>query len=336
MSPPTRSEPTSPASLTDAIRAAQQHLSAAKVCLVAGASLSPIEQAEFSGFTQVLPHLTTVTTVEFHDVHDLYLSPAVEKLTSADVVVKFAHGPFNRAGLLQAALDSLQVRRAGHASGTDLLSQHKSLVKRLMLRSGVPTLEYVVAHGGTDITGQIEHLRVRSDTDAFVVKPDDGNASEGLQWVPTAADAIKAVGDGRGRLLVEPYLPGRIITVGTVSLASQTFTLAPLEYLLDGRPIMDSAWKQHPHRARAILEPATETQVRAHAAAVHTAVGANGLSRTDFIIGANGSVVALEINTNVGLGRPHDLAQAFAATDLSYEALVICQVASGLAFTRQR
>jgi D-alanine-D-alanine ligase len=335
--PHTPSKPAGAVSLYEAIEMAHHRLSAAVVCLLARAGRTPIEDAELAGFRDVLPQwAATVTEVLFDDVHELYLPPAVHTLAGADVAVKFTHGPFNRAGLLPAVLDSLGVYRAGHPSRVDVLSQRKSLVKQLMRREGVPTLDYIFAVGGTDITTWIDRLQADSGADAFVVKPDDGNASEGIQWAASAPDAVQAVRNGHGLLLVEPYRAGRIVTVGTLTLFGNAFPLAPLEYLLDNRPIMDTEWKRNPQRAPAGLEPALDAQIRGYAAAVHQAVGANGMSRTDFIVGEHGEVTALEINTNVGLGPQHDLAQVIAASGLTYDDLVVCQTASGLPLARQR
>jgi D-alanine-D-alanine ligase-like ATP-grasp enzyme len=323
-------DPTSTPALHEAVTAAHQRLAGAAVCLLARNDMTPIEAAELDGFRDTLTRCAAaVTWVHFDDVRELYLPPAVQLLTGADVVVKFTHGPFNRTGLLPAVLDSLGVRRAGHPSSTDLLSQRKTLVKQLMLRDAVPTLPYVLTTGGTRIGDRLEPLQAGAAT-TLVVKPDDGNASEGIHWVPSAAEAARVIQAAQGPLLVEPYTPGRIVTVGAVTLLGRTYTLAPLEYLLDDRPVMDAAWKKDPRRAPAGLEPAAEAEVRGYAATVHRAVAADGLSRTDFILGAGGEVTALEINTNVGLGPRHDLAQAFAATGLTYDDLVVCQTAGKL------
>ncbi|MFY1674078.1 hypothetical protein ACN27G_29700 [Plantactinospora sp. WMMB334] len=335
-SPRPSSDPASTPALHEAVTAAHQRLASAAVCLLARNGTTPIEAAELTGFTDTLTRrAATVTQVHFDDVHELYLPPAAKLLTSSDVVVKFTHGPFNRTGLLPAVLDSLGVRRAGHPSSTDLLSQRKSLVKQLMLRDAVPTLPYLLTTGGTRIGDQLAPLQAGGATE-FVVKPDDGNASEGIQWVPTAAEAARVVQAAQGPLLVEPYTRGRIVTVGSVTLLGRIYTLAPLEYLLDDRPVMDAAWKKDPQRAPAGLEHAAEAGLRRYAATVHRAVAANGLSRTDFILGADGAVTALEINTNVGLGPGHDLAQAFAATGLTYDDLVVCQTAGKLPGPGQR
>jgi len=335
-SPRILSEPTSTRALHEAVAAAHQRLAGATVCLLARRGMTPLETAELDGFTGVLTRCAVaVTRVHFDDVHELYLPPAVQLLSDADVVVKFTHGPFNRTGLLPAVLDSLGVRRAGHPSSTDLLSQRKSLVKQLMLRHEVPTLPYVLATGGSRIGDRLTPLQAGGAT-AFVVKPDDGNASEGIQWAPSAAEAGRVIQTLQGLLLVEPYTAGRIITVGAVTLLGRIYALAPLEYLLDDRPVMDAAWKQDPQRAAAGLEPAAEAEIRGYAATLHRAVGANGLSRTDFILGQDGEVTALEINTNVGLGPRHDLAQAFAATGLTYDDLVVCQAAGALPGPGQR
>ncbi len=329
-------DPASTPALFEAVAAARQHLAAAAVCLLARTDMTAIEAAEFDGFRDTLTRGgAELAFVHFDDVHELYLPPAVDLLTGADMVVKFTHGPFNRTGLLPAVLDSLGVCRAGHPASCDLLSQRKSLVKQLMLRDAVPTLPYLLTAGGTRIGGRLQPLQADGAT-AFVVKPDDGNASDGVQWVSCAAAAARVIHAAQGPLLVEPYLPGRIITVGAVTLLDRIYTLAPLEYLLDDRPVMDAAWKKDPRRAPAGLDPTLEAQIRGYAATVHRAIGANGLSRTDFILGAGGVAVALEINTNVGLGPRHDLAQAFAATGLTYDDLVVCQAAGKLPRPGQR
>jgi hypothetical protein len=61
-----------------------------------------------------------------------------------------------------------------------------------------------------------------------------------------------------------------------------------------------------------------------------------GCPAPTFIRGAGGEVNALEINTNVGLGPRHDLAQVFVATGLTYDDLVVCQTAGKLPGPGQR
>ncbi|WP_436528419.1 hypothetical protein [Actinoplanes sp. HUAS TT8] len=321
---------------THTIAAARHLLASSTVCLLAREQPTPIEAAELAGFAQTLPACgVTVGEIRFEDVHELYRPAAVEALGAAAVVVKFTHGPLNRTGLVPAVLDTIGARRAGHPPAVDILSQRKSLVKELMRREQVPTLDYLLLDGDTPAAGQVAHLAARTGATAFVVKPDDGNASEGLHWAGSVADAARIVHDSGRRVLVEPYRRGRIITVGAVTLLGQILTVAPLEYLLDGDLVMDADWKQHPRRAPAELEPSVDAEVRTYAARVHRAVGARGLSRTDFIVGPDG-VTALEINTNIGLGPGHDIAAAFDATGLGYDDLVICQTASGLSLPGQR
>lgn len=322
-------------SLSDAAATAGALLAGARVCLLVSDQPSAIETAELNGFAEVLPRCgVVVDVVRFTDVHDLYSAHTARQLQDCDVVVKFTHGPFNRIGLLPAVLATLGVTAAGHPTRVDLLSQHKSVVKHVMRRMEVPTLECVLAYGGSDVLDRVTQLGERTRSREFVVKPDDGNASKGLHWAESVTRAAQFVQDARGPMLVEPYVRGRIVTVGTVNVEGQVFTLDPLEYLLHDRPVMDAAWKKTPQRAPAELAPEMDAQLRAYAGLVHQAVGANGLTRTDFILGA--TPTCLEINTNIGLGPSHDIAQAFAATGLRYQDLVICQTASGLPRTGQR
>ena len=80
---------------------------------------------------------------------------------------------------------------------------------------------------------------------------------------------------------------------------------APLEYLLnEGEPLMDRTWKENPRRGAPAKTNAEEcATLQRNAILLHKLIGAQGITRSDFILGQDGEIYALEINSNVGLSR---------------------------------
>lgn len=265
--------------------------------------------------------------VSYRDVSELIAGEILDRMRQASFVVKVVHGPENRSGILQAMLAAFGIPVTGHPSTVDVLSQRKSVVKELMVRIGVPTAPYVIARKNEQIPS-LERI-AGGASEMFVVKPDDGNASEGLFVVSGVDELRRAFGDARRTVIAEPYLQGRAFTVGVVTIDRRPIPLHPIEYVLaKGQLVMDDAWKEAPRRRRATkVDQTVLDEMIDHAVRLHVAVGATALSRSDFIV-RRGGVVALEINTNIGLSAHHDMATVFAENGLGYQDLVWTVLAS--------
>ncbi|MEK7590848.1 MAG: hypothetical protein AAB489_01420 [Patescibacteria group bacterium] len=107
---------------------------------------------------------------------------------------------------------------------------------------------------------------------------------------------------------------------------------APLEYLLnEGEPLMDRTWKENPRRGAPAKTNAEEcATLQRNAILLHKLIGAQGITRSDFILGQDGEIYALEINSNVGLSRENDVPMAAAASGLPYQDLILAHLATAL------
>ncbi|MGH2751648.1 MAG: hypothetical protein ACRDK3_12360, partial [Actinomycetota bacterium] len=304
------------------IERVKEQLAGASVVLVRNEG-SATARAEAQDFLATFPTMgVSAIEISFRDVLELLTHDVLDYLTKASFVVKVVHGPQNRSGMLQAILATLRIPVTGHPTGVDVLSQRKSVVKELMSRLGVPTAPYVLAREGQGVPS-VAGIAEYDSTRMFVVKPDDGNASEGL-FVAAGVDELRrALRVARGTVIAEPYLEGRVFTVGVITIDRLPIPLHPIEYVLSaGQLVMDVTWKRAPRRRfagdldRATLDEMTELAVR-----LHVAIGATALSRSDFIVTRRG-IIALEINTNIGLSSHHDIAAAFKENGLSYQDLV--------------
>lgn len=318
--------------IEEAVAPLRRRYGGLRTCLVTRAPRTPIVEATYDSLRAGFVRMgLAVDEVAFADPSDLVGPDALRRLRAADVVVKVLHGADNRSGLVQAFLRALGLRVAGHRAHTDVLSQRKSLVKELMATHGVPTLPFAVVRRGEPAAPGFD-AGLDGWGEGYVLKPDDANASEGLAYVPDAAALRAAVEEGFGPHLVEPYVRGRVLTVGVLTVEGQPYPVPPIEYVLrDDQLLMDESWKRDPVRLLPDgLDPGTARAVMAYAVTLHEAVEARGVSRSDFVVG-DGRVHALEINTNIGLSERHDIGVAFRENGLAYEDLLWAHVASAFA-----
>jgi len=253
---------------------------------------------------------------------------ATDFLSSIDVVCKVVHGYINRVGIIQSTLDLLRRPYAGNSLKTDLFSQNKLFVKAVMREAGIPTPRHLVLP--EQRTYDVDALAGRLGSDRFVFKPVETNSSIGIRYL-AGRDKFAAFCEELpkefGEYFVEEFVPGRVYTVGIVPASRGLYATYPLEYISNTSPIMDCIWKRDPQRvlARHLPDRAVEL-MHDYAERLHRFIGAEGITRSDFIVTDEGKVVALEINTNVGLSSSHDVATAITAYGDSYNDLAIAHL----------
>ncbi|WP_327378974.1 hypothetical protein OG393_34330 (plasmid) [Streptomyces sp. NBC_01216] len=78
----------------------------------------------------------------------------------------------------------------------------------------------------------------------------------------------------------------------------------------------------HRYRCPAELPEKVTEQTAAAALAAHQVLGCTGYSRSDFMVGDDGTVVWLEVNTLPGLSRTGNLATMAEAAGIDYDQLI--------------
>lgn len=286
----------------------------------------------------------TVSNVLALNVYDIpYFPEAVDSLeevirgiNSVDLIYKIVHGKMNRSGLFQGLCITLRKPYAGHDLQTDLVSQNKLIVKRMMHEGNIRTPKYTKI--SPEEPQKLESFMRRTKVGQFVLKPVETNSSIGILFVESPEELRRMASElpvQYGNYFAEEFVPGRVITLGVIPLQDNGVYVTPaLEYIIESdKPIMDHNWKQSPNRVAPTLIPEDVYKKASQwAKYLHRAVNAKGITRSDFIMTPNRELFALEINTNVGLAKTNDVPIAAIAGGESYEDIILANI--GTAFLK--
>lgn len=224
-----------------------------------------------------------------------------------DVVFNALHGRWGEDGCVQGILEWLRLPYTHSGVLASSLAMDKTRAKQVFEATGLPVLPGVLAPSAEIGAGHVM-------PPPYVVKPNNEGSSVGVYLVHEAANGPPVLDpDAADVLLVEPYVPGRELTVAVLGDRA----LAVTDILTSGwydYHAKYSAGGSH-HVLPADIPDAIATACLEHALAAHRALGCRGLSRADFrwdpAKGAAG-LVLLEVNTQPGM-TPTSLAPEQAA-----------------------
>jgi D-alanine-D-alanine ligase len=242
----------------------------------------------------------TVRTIDVTDLETLLaaLTPR------PDVAFNALHGRFGEDGAIQGVLEWLRIPYTHSGVRASALAMDKVAAKAAFVAAGLPVASHRVI--------------LREDLAAgdplprpFVVKPVDEGSSVGVAIVRQGDNDTANIAaewpEGR-RMMVEPYIPGRELTVAVMGANGTSRALAVTEIDTDRR-FYDYSAKYADggsiHVIPARVHRDTYAQAMEVAVAAHRALGCRGVSRADFryddTAGEPGRLVLLEVNTQPGM-----------------------------------
>jgi len=249
------------------------------------------------------------------------------------------HGGEGEDGTVQALLESRGLAFTGSGSRASAAGFDKKRTKALARAVGIRVVESRELPEG-DAPAILEVL-----TEMFerwgpqVVKPLRGGSSVGLHMVREAGQlqrVAELVAAANVPYLAELFVSGREITVGVIDHEGELRALPCSEVLLaegrsfdyEGKYLQQGTVEVTP----ADLPPEVSQEAQEIAIAAHRAVGCEGYSRTDVILGPQGPVM-LEINTLPGMTRASFLPQQLEAAGIEVRAFLEGQL--GIAQARR-
>lgn len=307
--------------------------SASRIVVLAGGLSHERDVSLRSGRRVAEALRSTGLDVEVHDV-DADLVPALLE-SRPDLVWPVLHGASGEDGSVRDVLGLLGLRTLGTGPRASRVAWSKPIAKTVASRAGLSTPEFVTLPqslfrelgAGRVLDAVVSKLGL-----PLVVKPSRGGSALGVSLVtdagalPRAMVECFAYGD---TALIERAVLGTELAVSIVDIGDGPTALPAVEIVTDGPYDYDARY--NPGRTEyftpARLTADVATRVADVAVAAHRALGLRHLSRTDLIVGTDGTVSFLEVNVAPGMTETSLLPQAAEAAGFElgdlYRALVM-------------
>ncbi|HEX5306253.1 MAG TPA: D-alanine--D-alanine ligase [Dyella sp.] len=220
-------------------------------------------------------------------------------------------------GVLQGALESLNVPYTGSGVLGSALSMDKTRSKRVWQSLGLPTPTFVALPRGADV-----HAAARTIGFPLIVKPACEGSSVGVTRVFEEKDldaAVALAAKYPGDLLMETLIEGDELTVAILGRE-----VLPTIHIVPKGAFYDYNAKYIAEDTRYLcpgLQGEAEAELRALSLQAFDALGCSGWGRVDVMRDRAGRNWLLEVNTAPGMTSHSLVPKAAAAAGISYEEL---------------
>jgi len=230
------------------------------------------------------------------------------------------HGRYGEDGIMQGALELLELPYTGSGVLASALGMDKLRTKEIWIANNIPTPRFCVVNKNTDLDLVIEELGL-----PIIVKPLCEGSSIGMSKVETESelpDAIATAMKFDANVLAEKWIVGSEYTV--TILDGQALPAIRLEtshtfYDYDAKYISDDTRYHCPCG----LEKDEETALQTLALKAFDLIGAKGWGRIDLMVDENGSPYLIEINTLPGMTSHSLVPMAAMAAGIEFDDLVL-------------
>lgn len=255
-----------------------------------------------------------------------------------DVVFPALHGPPGEDGTVQGFVEILGLPCVGSGVHGSAVAMDKSLAKAMFRRAGLPVAEELVVGPDDDVEAAAAQV-LETMGDRVVIKPLRQGSAIGTTRLPNGGDVLDGLAEGLRYghgVLVEPFVPGREITVGVLDLHGETPVATPVIEIRTGQ----DEWYDYENRYTpgksehvipAPLPPPVLSELQRIALTAHRVLGLRDLSRADFLVTDSDGIVLLEVNTLPGMTPTSLFPDGAAAMGITFPALVDRLVRSALA-----
>ena len=253
-----------------------------------------------------------------------------------DVAMPLLHGPFGEDGTIQGLFEMLGLRYVGAGVAASAVGMDKHLMKVAFEAAGLRVEPYRVFAAATSASEVVSEIAGAGISYPVFVKPARGGSSVGISRV-VSPDGLPAALE-----LARRFDPKVLVEQGVEDAREiECAVLGPVPggdgTVRTSRPgeiIVHSAGRFYDYEAKYVDEAAADVvapadlpdglaaEIRADAARAFKAIGAEGLSRVDFLVRSDGTVVVNEINTMPGFTEISAFPLMWRVDGMSYQALI--------------
>ena len=234
-------------------------------------------------------------------------APAHLAALRPDVVFPALHGPPGEDGTVQGLLDVLALPYVGGGVHACAMAMDKAAAKDAFRRAGLPMAEDLLLLPGAAL--QDAQAKVRAVLgERIVIKPAGQGSALGVARLPAPEEIGPRLADALtlGKVLVEPFISGREITVGVLDLHGQAPQAFPVIEIRTAPGEWYDAVNRYQagaseHIIPAPLADAVNAELQRIAIAAHQALGLRDLSRADFMVSDDDGIRLLEVNALPGM-----------------------------------
>ncbi len=250
--------------------------------------------------------------------------PRVPKsFQEADCVFIGLHGGTGENGKIQALLELCNIPYTGPGVLASALAMDKQRTKLMVSVRGVPMVP-TLFFGNEKDANELLHSSADSLKYPIVVKPNAEGSTVGLTVVKQAdqlGEAIKLAAQYDRWILIEPYIPGRELTVGLLDgRALPVVEIIPKSGLYDYHAKYTAGASEYTCPAQ--LSQEQQREIQHYAELSYAAVGCEGYSRADFRMTPDGEMFFMELNTLPGMTATSLVPKAARAAGIEFPDLV--------------
>jgi D-alanine-D-alanine ligase len=242
---------------------------------------------------------------------------------SIDVFFLALHGKFGEDGQLQQILEDKSLIYTGSGPAASRLAFDKMASKKAFAKAGIITPSAIIFNGKTD-DREIEK-QLRELGDRYVIKPIRQGSSVGVSIVDTPQKAVAAGRDVLkefGDCMVETFIAGRELTVGV--LCGQAL---PIIEIRPKSSFYDYSAKYVDEQTEFLFDTVTDAElaqrIQKTSLDCFNALGCRHMARVDLILGNDGRIYVLEVNTIPGFTTHSLLPKAATKSGLTMSELCV-------------
>ncbi|NND80849.1 MAG: D-alanine--D-alanine ligase [Gammaproteobacteria bacterium] len=230
------------------------------------------------------------------------------------------HGRWGEDGVVQGAMQSINLPYTGSGVLGCALAMDKVRSKQVWQANGLPTAAYKVLRSQDDLTGTIDELGL-----PLFLKPNLEGSSVGVGKVTSAAELVdvwQRTAEFGDEVLAEQFIAGPELTVAI--LGERALPVIRLQtdnefYDFDAKYQSNDTQYHCP----AGLSDVQEASIRALALEAFRQLDCSGWGRVDIMLDADDNPQLLEVNTVPGMTDHSLVPMAAAAIGLSFDQLVV-------------
>lgn len=244
-----------------------------------------------------------------------------------DVIFPILHGPFGEDGTVQGLLKLANIPFVGSSVLASAVAMDKDVMKRLFREANLPTAKFLTFHKHA-----AQDLNFDAVKDAlnvpFFIKPANLGSSVGISKVKTKEEfqaKVDLAFQYDRKIIIEEYIPGRemecsvlgnenpIVSLPGELIPQHEFYSYEAKYLDDNGALFEIPAK--------ITETECKT-IQQLAKKAYQVLCCEGMARADVFLREDGQVFLNELNTIPGFTKISMYPKMWAASGLSYPALI--------------